>query len=128
MTKMKRLISFIILAFVLTGCATQTSTKETHEDYSKFIADTEELTALFQEVYDSKREFTTDEVRAVNRYDAMYGKDSDFKGQSDSDIRLITTFIQLLYFDAKRMEGVDDTFAKDLQEINDRLADVKSKK
>ncbi|MBT2738121.1 hypothetical protein [Bacillus sp. ISL-7] len=120
---MKRMISVMILALILTGCASQTATKE---EVSKFIADTKEMTALFEDVYNTHREFTTDEERAFNYYKVNYGEDNEFEGNSDVDIRTISTFTQLLYFDAKRQPGVDDTFARDLKEINDRISVVES--
>jgi hypothetical protein len=121
------MIAFIVLVIMLTGCTSETTASK--EEIDKFIADTKEMTALFEEVYNTQREFTTDEEREFNYYDVNYGKDSGFKGTpvTDTDIRLISTYTGLLYYDAKRMEGVEDSFARDLKTINESIADLEEK-
>lgn len=128
---MKRIISFIILAFVLTGCAAQTSTKKANaneKDYKTLITDTNELMAMFEDVYKEGREYTAKEKMAVTEYEANYGKDSDFKGNSDVNVKLISTMTLMLSYEAKKQSGVEDTFARDLAALKRDIAYVESKK
>lgn len=108
---------------MLTGCAS----KDSSYDKTKFITDTKELLAKFEDVYNTGREYTTDEMMAVNSYEADYGEDSDFKGNLDVDVKLISNYTLLLYEEAKRLKGIDDNFAKDLAYVNDQITVVEKK-
>ena len=108
---------------MLTGCAS----KDYSYDKTKFLTDTKELLAMFEDVYNTGREYTTDEMMAVNSYEAYYGKDSDFKGNLDVDVKLVSNLTLLLYEEAKPLQGIDDNFNKDLAEVNEEIAVVEKK-
>jgi uncharacterized lipoprotein NlpE involved in copper resistance len=117
---MKKGIIFIalIVGLLMTGCSAQTSVKGAEIDMEKFIADTKEVVALAEEVYDAGREFTATEESEVNQYQANYGD------LEDTYLKLTVNYALLVAMGAKRLNGVEDTFAKDLQYTNTLIEDM----
>jgi hypothetical protein len=97
MRKLAKMIPFILLAIMLTGCGSVASgenkSKEpTKIDVANFIYDTKELMAMFKDVYDNdRRELTADEESKLAIYESRYGENSDFYKHADSVSQLIVT-------------------------------------
>jgi uncharacterized lipoprotein NlpE involved in copper resistance len=117
---MKKLTIFLALALLLiiTGCNAQSSAKGAEIDTEKFIADTKEIVGLAEEVYNAGREFTATEESDINEYEVNYG---EFE---ETDIKLTVNYSLLVAMGAKRLNGVEDTFAKDLQYVNQLIEDM----
>jgi uncharacterized lipoprotein NlpE involved in copper resistance len=111
---MKKLTIFMALALLLiiTGCNAQSSAKGAEIDSEKFIADTKEVVALAEEVYNAGREFTAVEESDINEYEVNYG---EFE---ETDIKLTVNSALLTVTGAKRLNGVEDTFAKDYEYVS----------
>jgi uncharacterized lipoprotein NlpE involved in copper resistance len=108
----------IIVGLLMTGCNAQPSAKGAEIDTEKFIADTKEIVALAEEVYNTGREFTATEESDINEYEANYG---DFE---ETRIKSTVNSALLVVADARRLDGVDDTFAKDLRYVNMLIEDM----
>jgi hypothetical protein len=118
---MKKGIIFIALmiGLLMTGCSAQPSAKGAEIDTEKFIADTKKVVALAEEVYNTGREFTASEESDINEYEANYG---DFE---ETRIKSTVNSALLVVADARRLDGVDDTFASDLRYVNQLIEDMK---
>jgi hypothetical protein len=108
----------LLIGVLLTGCSSQSSAKGAEIDTEKFIADTKEIVGLAEEVYNAGREFTATEESDINEYEANYG---DFE---ETDIKLTVNYSLLVAMGAKRLNGVEDTFAKDLRYVNQLIEDM----
>jgi uncharacterized lipoprotein NlpE involved in copper resistance len=108
----------IIVGLLMTGCNAQPSAKGAEIDTEKFIADTKELIALAEGVYHAGREFTATEESDINEYEASYGEFEETR------IKLTVNSALLVVADAKRLDGVDDTFASDLRYVNQLIEDM----
>jgi uncharacterized lipoprotein NlpE involved in copper resistance len=108
----------IIVGLLMTGCNAQPSAKGAEIDTEKFIADTKEIVALAEEVYNTGREFTATEESDINEYEANYG---DFE---ETRIKSTVNSALLVVADARRLDGVDDTFASDLRYVNQLIEDM----
>jgi uncharacterized lipoprotein NlpE involved in copper resistance len=102
----------LIIGLLMTGCSAQPSAKGSEIDTEKFIADTKEIVALAEEVYNAGREFTAIEESDINEYEVNYG---EFE---ETDIKLTVNSALMVAMGAKRLNGVEDTFAKDLGYVN----------
>jgi uncharacterized lipoprotein NlpE involved in copper resistance len=108
----------LLIGLLLTGCSEQSSAKGAEIDTEKFIADTKEIVGLAEEVYNAGREFTATEESDINEYEVNYG---EFE---ETDIKLAVNYSLLVAMGAKRLNGVEDTFAKDLQYVNQLIEDM----
>jgi uncharacterized lipoprotein NlpE involved in copper resistance len=108
----------IIVGLLMTGCNAQPSAKGAEIDTEKFIADTKEIVALAEEVYNTGREFTATEESDINEYEANYGDFEETRTKSTVNSAL------LVVADARRLDGVDDTFASDLRYVNQLIEDM----
>jgi uncharacterized lipoprotein NlpE involved in copper resistance len=108
----------LLIGVLLTGCSEQSSAKGAEIDTEKFIADTKEIVGLAEEVYNAGREFTATEESDINEYEVNYG---EFE---ETDIKLAVNYSLLVAMGAKRLNGVEDTFAKDLQYVNQLIEDM----
>jgi hypothetical protein len=108
----------VIIGLLMTGCSAQPSAKGAEIDTEKFIADTKEIVALAEEVYNAGRKFTAAEESDINEYEVNYG---DIE---ETDIKLTVNSALLAVMGAKRLNGVDDTFSKDLQYVNMLIEDM----
>lgn len=113
---MRRWFSLIILAFILTGCASETSTESI--DTKELIADTQEILETAEDVYGSGREYTAEEESVINTYEANYG---DIE---ETDVKLLVNSTLIVMYDAKKLNGVEDTFAKDLSYVKTLIDDM----
>jgi hypothetical protein len=108
----------LLIGVLLTGCSAQSTAKGAEIDTEKFIADTKEIVGLAEEVYNAGREFTATEESDINEYEVNYG---DFE---ETDIKLTVNYSLLVAMGAKRLNGVEDTFAKDLRYVNQLIEDM----
>jgi hypothetical protein len=108
----------LLIGVLLTGCSSQSSAKGAEIDTEKFIADTKEIVGLAEEVYNAGRKFTATEESDINEYEANYG---EFE---ETDIKLAVNYSLLVAMGAKRLDGVEDTFAKDLRYVNQLIEDM----
>jgi hypothetical protein len=108
----------LIIGLLLTGCSSQSTAKGAEIDTEKFIADTKEIVGLAEEVYNAGREFTATEESDINEYEVNYG---EFE---ETDIKLTVNYSLLVAMGAKRLNGVEDTFAKDLRYVNQLIEDM----
>jgi uncharacterized lipoprotein NlpE involved in copper resistance len=108
----------LIIGLLLTGCNAQSSAKGAEIDTEKFIADTKVIVGLAEEVYNAGREFTATEESDINEYEVNYG---EFE---ETDIKLTVNYSLLVAMGAKRLNGVEDTFAKDLRYVNQLIEDM----
>jgi hypothetical protein len=108
----------LLIGVLLTGCSSQSSAKGAEIDTEKFIADTKEIVGLAEEVYNAGREFTATEESDINEYEVNYG---EFE---ETDIKLTVNYSLLVAMGAKRLNGVEDTFAKDLRYVNQLIEDM----
>jgi hypothetical protein len=108
----------LLIGVLLTGCSSQSTAKGAEIDTEKFIADTKEIVGLAEEVYNAGREFTATEESDINEYEVNYG---EFE---ETDIKLAVNYSLLVAMGAKRLNGVEDTFAKDLQYVNQLIEDM----
>jgi uncharacterized lipoprotein NlpE involved in copper resistance len=111
MKKLKILMALALL-LIITGCNSQSSAKGAEIDSEKFIADTKEIVGLAEEVYYAGREFTATEESDINEYEVNYG---EFE---ETDIKLTVNSALLTVMGAKRLNGVEDTFAKDYEYVS----------
>jgi hypothetical protein len=108
----------LIIGLLLTGCSSQSTAKGAEIDTEKFIADTKEIVGLAEEVYNAGREFTATEESDINEYEVNYG---EFE---ETDIKLTVNYSLLVAMGAKRLNGVEDTFASDLRYVNQLIEDM----
>jgi hypothetical protein len=108
----------LLIGVLLTGCSSQSTAKGAEIDTEKFIADTKEIVGLAEEVYNAGREFTATEESDINEYEVNYG---EFE---ETDIKLTVNYSLLVAMGAKRLNGVEDTFAKDLRYVNQLIEDM----
>jgi hypothetical protein len=108
----------LLIGVLLTGCSSQSSAKGAEIDTEKFIADTKEIVGLAEEVYNAGREFTATEESDINEYEVNYGE------FDETDIKLTVNYSLLVAMGAKRLNGVEDTFAKDLRYVNQLIEDM----
>jgi hypothetical protein len=108
----------LLIGLLLTGCSEQSSAKGAEIDTEKFIADTKEIVGLAEEVYNAGREFTATEESDINEYEVNYG---EFE---ETDIKLMVNYSLLVAMGAKRLNGVEDTFTKDLRYVNQLIEDM----
>jgi uncharacterized lipoprotein NlpE involved in copper resistance len=108
----------IIIGLLMTGCSAQPSAKGAEIDTEKFIADTKEIVTLAEEVYNEGREFTATEESDINEYEVNYG---EFE---ETDIKLTVNSALLAVMGAKRLNGVEDTFARDFDYVNMLIEDI----
>jgi hypothetical protein len=116
----KKIFIFIalIVGLLMTGCSAQPSAKGAEIDTEKLIADTKEIVALAVEVYNTGREFTATEESDINEYEANYGEFEETRIKSTVNSAL------LVVASAKRLDGVDDTFTRDLRYVNQLIEDM----
>jgi uncharacterized lipoprotein NlpE involved in copper resistance len=119
---MKKGIIFIalIVGLLMTGCSAQSSAKGAEIDTEKFIVDTKEIIATAEEVYRTQREYTTEEKVDVDFYEDQYGS------YEDTDIKLMVNYALLASMGAKRLDGVDDAFARDFEYVNMLIEDYEN--
>jgi PBP1b-binding outer membrane lipoprotein LpoB len=117
---MKKLTIFLSLVLLLlaTGCSSESDAKASEVDTKELIADTKEIIEMAEDVYGSGREYTAEEESVINRYEANY-EDID-----DTDVKLLVNSALIVVYDAKKMSGVEDTFAKDLAFVNTRIDEM----
>jgi uncharacterized lipoprotein NlpE involved in copper resistance len=108
----------IIIGLLMTGCSAQPSAKGAEIDTEKFIADTKEIVTLAEEVYNEGREFTATEESDITEYEVNYG---EFE---ETDIKLTVNSALLAVMGAKRLNGVEDTFARDFDYVNMLIEDI----
>jgi hypothetical protein len=108
----------LLIGVLLTGCSSQSTAKGAEIDTEKFIADTKEIVGLAEEVYNAGREFTATEESDINEYEVNYG---EFE---ETDIKLAVNYSLLVAMGAKRLNGVEDTFAEDLRYVNQLIEDM----
>jgi ABC-type glycerol-3-phosphate transport system substrate-binding protein len=111
---MKRLTIFLslVLLLVATGCSSQSDAKASEVDTKELIADTKEIVAMAEDVYGSGREYTAEEEVEIEFYEEQYGE------IEDTDIKLTVNSALMVAYDAKRLDGVEDTFARDFEYVN----------
>jgi hypothetical protein len=108
----------LIIGLLMTGCSKLPSAKGSEIDMEKFIADTKEIVGLAEEVYYAGREFTATEESDIDEYKTTYG---EFE---ETDIKLTVNYSLLVAMGAKRLDGVEDTFANDLRYTNKLIEDM----
>jgi PBP1b-binding outer membrane lipoprotein LpoB len=113
---MRRWFSIIILAFILTGCASETSTESV--DTKELIADTQEILETAEDVYRSGREYTAEEASVINTYEANY------EDIEETDVKLLVNSTLMVVYGAKKLDGVDDTFAKDFSYVKTHIEEM----
>jgi uncharacterized lipoprotein NlpE involved in copper resistance len=119
---MKKLtiLTALALLLIITGCNAQSSAKGAEIDTEEFIADTKEVVALSEEVYRTKREYTAEEEVDIEFYEEQYGS------YEDTDTKLTVNYALLVAMGAKRLDGVDDTFARDFEYVNMLIEDYEN--
>jgi hypothetical protein len=113
---MRRWFSIIILVFILAGCASETSTESI--DTKELIADTQEILETAEDVYRSGREYSAEEESVINTYEANYEE------IEDTDVKLLVNTALIVMYDAKKLNGVEDTFEKDLSYVKTLIEDM----
>lgn len=111
----------IVLTIIITGCNTQSSAKDVEAkiDTEALIANTEKIIATAEEVYRNGREYTTEEEVDIEYYEEQYGE------IEDTDIKLTVNSALLVAHGAKKLDGVEDTFDKDLSYVRQLIEDIK---
>lgn len=116
--KLRKLIEIIALAILLSACSNGAASEFSKE---RFIEDTEEVISISKNVYYNMRRPTTEEDVTVEWYQGEYGE------IKDTNISLISSTASLLYLDAHRLDGVKNTFAENLDELETYLEEYKDK-
>jgi ABC-type Zn uptake system ZnuABC Zn-binding protein ZnuA len=117
MKKLTILITLVLL-LVATGCSAQSDAKASEVDTKELIADTQEILETAEDVYGSGREYTAEEESDVNTYQDNYG---DIE---DTDIKLLVNSALMVVYGAKKLDGVEDTFAKDLSYVKTHIEEM----
>lgn len=118
MKKLTILLTLMIVLLAVTGCSSQSDAKASEVDTKELIADTKEIITMAEDVYGSGREYTAQEESVINTYEANY-EDID-----DTDVKLLVNSALIVVYDAKRLSGVEDNFAKDLAFVNTRIDEM----
>jgi uncharacterized lipoprotein YmbA len=110
------MFSLIFVALLLTGCGTQASTAKPSE---KFLKDAKALAAIIEDAHKADRQLTTDEQRKFDVFNGKYEKETEINAKT------VVTDLGILYYDIKKLKGVDDTYDADLARLIRDLADAK---
>jgi PBP1b-binding outer membrane lipoprotein LpoB len=121
MKKLTIVMAFALL-MIITGCSSQADSsmaaKASEVDTKGLIADTQEILETAEDVYRSGREYTAEEKSVINAYEVDYG---DIE---ETDVKLLVNSALMVIYDAKRLNGVEDTFAKDLSYVKTLIDDI----
>ena len=117
---MKKLSIFLslVLLLVATGCSAQSDAKASEVDTKELIADTQKIIKTAEDIYGSGREYTAEEESVVTAYEANYG---DIE---ETDVKLMVNSALMVVYGAKKLNGVEDTFAKDLRYVTTLIDDM----
>jgi hypothetical protein len=116
--RLRKMIGFVLLAILLSACNNDATTASSF-DTEQFIEDTEEIIAMSESIFYEMREPTVEEEASLDIYEMEYGE------LEETDTKMVSTYAMLLYYEAIRLEGVENTFMETREELKQYIGDLR---